>query len=48
MDDKRKNNAGQPKKPEGERKVPLTFHVKAKNKTAIHTKLLPTVKKLDV
>jgi hypothetical protein len=44
--DGRKNNKGVSKPPE-EKKVPLTFHVKAKNKEAIKAKVEPIVKKLD-
>lgn len=46
--DKRKHNLGQPKKPQEDIKVPLTFHVKRKNKVRIKAALLQTVKNLDV
>lgn len=44
--DGRKNNKGVAKPPE-EKKVPLTFHVKAKNKAAIKAKFEPEIKKMD-
>ncbi len=44
--DGRKNNKGVTKLPE-EKKVPLTFHVKSKNKAAIKAKVDPIIKKLD-
>ncbi len=46
--DNRKNNKGQPKKPEHDKKVPITFHVKRRNKETIKSKLIDQVKKLDV
>lgn len=48
MTDRRKYNPGQPKKDPQEKKVPLTFHVKLKNKAAIKISLQPVVKKLDI
>lgn len=48
MTDNRKNNRGQPKKKPEDIKVPLTFHVKRKNKDAIRQAILPTVKNMDV
>jgi len=44
--DGRKNNKGVTKPPE-EKKVPLTFRVKAKNKAAIKAKVQPIITKLD-
>lgn len=45
--DGRKNNKGVIKPPE-EKKVPLTFYVKAKNKADIKKQIEPKIKKLDI
>lgn len=44
--DGRKNNKGVKKAP-GEKKMPITFYVKDKNKEAIKAKVEPIIKKLD-
>ncbi len=44
--DGRRNNKGVTK-PLDEKKVPLTFQVKLKNKDKIRERLLPIVKKID-
>ena len=46
-EDNRKNNKGQPKKPEQDKKVPLTFHVKRRNKERIKAQIIDKVKELD-
>lgn len=46
MIEQTKKRGQPPKKPE-DRKVPLTFHVKARNKAIIHAKYKPIIEKLD-